>query len=119
MLENSITNYEDTTDLMFSWYNDKSNTSKTANSITILKCKERHYIAYLIPKIALYKENIDYSGEYKYLKDTNGIYFLFGESEDKNIKNVYVGESVQSDTSNGIDKIILHANNEKESYFEL
>lgn len=99
----------------FSWYRGEPINSNMFEDIDIYYCTGATYRAFKINRNIIGDKNLDYRGDYSFLRGGYGIYFLYNiekTSKGQTI-HVYVGKAEDRVRPHGMDRLVEHINNDE------
>lgn len=99
----------------FSWYRGEPINSNMFEDIDIYYCTGATYRAFKINRNIIGDKNLDYRGDYSFLRRGYGIYFLYNiekTSKGQTI-HVYVGKAEDRVRPHGMDRLVEHINNDE------
>lgn len=103
------------TNHQFSWYRGEPINSNMFEDIDIYYCTGATYRAFKINRNIIGDKNLDYRGDYSFLRGGYGIYFLYNiekTSKGQTI-HVYVGKAEDRVRPHGMDRLVEHINNDE------
>lgn len=99
----------------FSWYRGEPINSNMFEDIDIYYCTGATYRAFKINRNIIGDKNLDYRGDYSFLRGGYGIYFLYNieKTPKGQTIHVYVGKAEDRVRPHGMDRLIEHINNDE------
>lgn len=99
----------------FSWYRGDAIRSNMSDDIDIYYCKSTNYRAFKINRNIIGEKNLDYTGDYSFLKGGYGIYFLYKieQTSKGQTLHIYVGKAEDRNNPHGMDRLVEHITNDE------
>ena len=99
----------------FSWYRGDAIRSNMSDNIDIYYCKSTNYRAFKINRNIIGEKNLDYTGDYSFLKGGYGIYFLYKieQTSKGQTLHIYVGKAEDRNNPHGMDRLVEHITNDE------
>lgn len=101
----------------FSWFRGEPSCSNMADDIDIYYCVGSNYRAFRINRGIIGDKDLDYTGDYSFLRGGYGIYFLYGieKTPTGQTIHVYVGKAEDRVRPHGMDRLVEHINNDEKA----
>ena len=101
----------------FSWFRGEPSCSNMYDNVDIYYCVGSNYRAFRINRGIIGDKDLDYTGDYSFLRGGYGIYFLYGieKTPTGQTIHVYVGKAEDRVRPHGMDRLVEHINNDEKA----
>ena len=101
----------------FSWSRGDAENSNMSEDIDIYYCTGANYRAFKINRGIIGDKTLDYRGDYAFLHNGYGIYFLYKIEKIPrgNRIHIYVGKAEDRLKAHGMDRLVEHVNNDEKA----